>query len=98
MRRREPLRRSFPDSVARRGELPLDGEHVEPRVLARDEAIAELEEVQQPEADRPAVPFEVVRAPVRVSLDDRFIHREVVAVQRRTGITFACSRSERNSR
>ena len=37
--------------------------------------------MQQPEADRPPVSLEVVRATVRVALDDRFIDREVVTVQ-----------------
>src|SRR5581483_8501424 len=63
-------------------ELPLDGSQVAPHVLPGDTAIAQLEHVQEAEADRPALAIaeEHVAIP-DISVPDRLVDQEILAVE-----------------
>jgi hypothetical protein len=67
--------------MARWSELALNGDDVEPCVLARDEAITKLEDAQHAKADGSAVALEVERPTLRITVQDRFVDREFVPIE-----------------
>jgi hypothetical protein len=61
-------------------ELRHDRSDVEPCVLSRDHAVANIEDVQQPKAQDAAFTWDAERGSDRRRVHDRFIDDEVVAV------------------
>jgi hypothetical protein len=60
----------------------LDGGQVAPHLLAGDLAVAQVEDVQQPEADLPALALaQEGRAVVDVPVPDRLVDDEVLSVE-----------------
>src|SRR5215213_7143716 len=84
--------RATPRSAHDAPELLLDGRQVAPYVLPADAAVAQLEDVQQAEADRSALAVTEERmAVLDVAVPDRLVEQEVLPVeptQRRDALAF----------
>src|SRR5689334_19268838 len=63
-------------------QLPLDRGEIDPHILAPDLAFAsELDDMQQPEFERPVAAFEAEGASGGAALPERFIDQEIIAIE-----------------